>query len=380
MNQYTFAMHPTVIYGTGSLSSLPHHLQELGGHKALIVTDQALSKTGIPQRVQAQLPDSVLFDGVSPDPHLEHVHAAWEALRSSGADVLVAVGGGSSIDVAKLVSILQTNGGDLLDYAAHWDHVQTPGLPLIAIPTTVGSGSEMTRGAVFSSPVTKGKAVIVSKYLAPRLAVLDPSLLDTLPSSVTASTGTDALTQAIEGVLSAVATPFTDALHLEAIRLIRPALRRAVANSKDAEAMGAMQQAAAMVGAGIAYSGVGAVHAIANTLGGHYPIPHGVACAIMLRPVLRINAPHALDRYRLLADALALDMRGLSDRQVADAVIVEVSRMLDDIGVNWKLRQFTMPENEMEQIAEESRVHADMASNPYQPTISEIVSLLQEVW
>ena len=197
---------------------------------------------------------------------------------------------------------------------------------------------------------------------------------------MTASTGSDALTQAIEGVLSSMATPFTDALHLESIRLIRTALRPAVANSKDTEAMGTMQQAAAMVGAGIAYSGVGAVHAIANTLGGHYPIPHGVACAIMLRPVLRMNAHHALKRYRPIAEALALDSRDLSDEPVADAVTMEVSRMLDAIGVNWKLRQFKMPENEMVQIAEESRVHADMASNPYQPAALEIVSLLQEVW
>jgi alcohol dehydrogenase class IV len=238
----------------------------------------------------------------------------------------------------------------------------------------------MTRGAVFSSPETKGKAVIVSNYLAPRLAILDPSLLDTLPSSVTASTGADALTQAIEGVLSSMATPFTDALHLEAIRLIHPALRAAVADSKNAEAMGAMQQAAAMVGAGLAYSGVGAVHAIANTLGGHYPIPHGVACAIMLRPVLRFNASYALARYRPIADALALDTRGLSDAEAAETVIAEVSHILDDIGVNWRLRQFNMPENDIEQIAEEARVHADMGSNPYQPTTSEIVSLLQEVW
>lgn len=380
MNQYSFAMHPTVIYGAGSITTLPRHVQELGGHKVLIVTDQTLGKTGIPQRVQAVLPGSVLYDGVSPDPHLEHVNATWDVLRSHGADLLVAVGGGSSIDVAKLVSILETNGGNLLDYAAHWDHIQTPGLPLIAIPTTVGSGSEMTRGAVFASPETKGKAVIVSKYVAPRLAILDPSLLDTLPPAVTASTGADALTQAIEGVLSSAATPFTDALHLEAIRLIRTALRAAVANSKDAQAMGTMQQGAAMAGAGIAYSGVGAVHAIANTLGGHYPIPHGVACAIMLRPVLRFNAPHALERYRPIADALALNIRDLSDVQVADAVIAEVSGILDDTGVNWKLRQFEMPEDEMEQIAEEARVHTDMGSNPYQPTVSEIVSLLQEVW
>lgn len=380
MNQYSFAMHPTLIYGVGSIAALPRYAQELGGSKALIITDRTLGKTGIPQRVQAVLPGSALYDGVNPDPHLEHVHAAWDVLRSQGADLLVAVGGGSSIDVAKLVSILETNGGDLLDYATHWDHIHTPGLPLIAIPTTVGSGSEMTRGAVFSSPETKGKAVIVSKYLAPRLAILDPSLLDTLPPAVTASTGADALTQAIEGILSTAATPFTDALHLEAIRLIRTALRPAVASSKDAEAMGTMQQAAAMVGAGIAYSGVGAVHAIANTLGGHYSIPHGIACAIMLRPVLRFNAPHALERYSLLADALALDIHGYSDAQVADAVIAEVSRILDDIGVTWKLRQFKMSRDEIGQIAEEARVHADMGSNPYQPTVSEIVSLLQEVW
>ncbi|HLZ24813.1 MAG TPA: iron-containing alcohol dehydrogenase [Ktedonobacterales bacterium] len=380
MNQYTFAMHPTVVYGAGSLATLADHVRALGKHKALIVTDTTLGKTGIPQRVQAVLPGSVLYDGVTPDPHLEDVHAALDALRGHEADVLVAVGGGSSIDVAKLAAILETNGGDLLEYAAHWDHIQTPGIPLIAIPTTVGSGSEMTRGAVFSSPVTKGKAVIVSKHLAARLAILDPTLLDTLPAAVTASTGADALTQAIEGVLSTAATPFTDALHLEAIRLVRSALRAAVANSKDAQAMGTMQQGAAMAGAGIAYSGVGAVHAIANTLGGHYSIPHGVACAIMLRPVLRFNAPHALERYRLLADALALNVRELSAAQVADAVTAEVSGILDDIGVTWRLREFKMPEADIEQVAEESRVHADMGSNPYQPTVSEIETLLREVW
>ncbi len=380
VSAYSFAMHPTVIYGAGSIATLADRVQELGGRKVLIVTDATLGKTGIPQRVQAVLPDSVLYDGVTPDPHLDDVHAAWDALRSHHADVLVAVGGGSSIDVAKLVAILETNGGDLLDYATHWEHIQRAGVPLIAIPTTVGSGSEMTRGAVFSSPETKGKAVIVSKHLAPRLAILDPTLLDTLPPAVTASTGADALTQAIEGVLSAVATPFTDALHLEAIRLVHGALRAAVANSKDAQAMGTMQQGAAMAGAGIAYSGVGAAHAIANTLGGHYPIPHGVACAIMLRPVLRFNALHAPERYRLLADALALDVRVLSDAQVAEAVITEVSSILDDIGVSWKLREFKMPHAEIEQIAEEARVHADMGSNPYQPTVSEIVTLLQEVW
>jgi alcohol dehydrogenase class IV len=380
MTFYTFAMHTAVSFGAGSLQRLPQTVQDLGGHRVLIVTDPGVSKAGIPQRVQALLPGSMLFDGVQPDPAIDHVTAALDALRESAADLLIAVGGGSSIDTAKLAAMLAANGGDLLDYAADWSRVRKQGLPLIAIPTTVGSGSEMTRGAVFANPETGSKLVVVSPHLAPRVALLDPTLLETLPSAVTASTGADALTQAIEGILSMAANPYTDALHLQAIRLIRDALRLAVANSADTQAMGRMQQAAAMVGAGLAYSGVGAAHAIANTLGGHYHIPHGIACAVMLKPVLRFNAGAVPARYRPIAEALGLQTRGLSAAQVADAVVAAVSSLLDDIGVSWRLRQFDIPHEALGTIAREAQVHSDMGSNPRQPTVAEVAALLEEVW
>jgi alcohol dehydrogenase class IV len=273
--------------------------------------------------------------------------------------------------------MLATNGGGLLDYADDWSRVAQPGIPLIVVPTTVGSGSEMTRGAVFKDPERHSKLVIVHDLLAARAAVLDPRLLDTLPSSVTAATGCDALTQAIEGVLSSAASAWTDALHLHAIRMIRASLARAVADSADTEAMGTMQQAAAMVGAALGNSGVGAAHAVANTLGGHYPIPHGLACAVMLQPVLRLNAAAAPQPTAAIATALGVST---GNGAAADAVVEEVGRLLAAAGATWRLREFGVEEADLERIAPEAESHSDMATNPVQPTVDEVLGLLREAW
>ncbi len=379
MSGSTFAVGPTVVSGQGTAAALPEWVGRLGGSKVLVVSDAALAKAGVSERVRSSVPGSVLWAGVDAEPSIELVGRTLDAIREHAADTVVAVGGGSSIDAAKLAAMLATNGGDLLDYAADWNRVTQPGLPLIVVPTTVGSGSEMTRGAVFKDPARRSKLVIASDRLAARVAVLDPSLLDTLPSSVTAATGSDALTQAIEGVLSSAANPWTDALHLQAIRMIRWALPRAVADGRDTEAMGAMQQAAAMVGAALAYSGVGAAHAVANTLGGRYPIPHGLACAVMLTPVLRLNADAASGRYVSIAGALALDGPAVNGGAV-DAVIEEVGRLLAAAGVAWRLREFDVPEDDLEGVAVEAQAHSDMATNPKKPTVEEVLALLREAW
>lgn len=380
MTNYTFAIGPAVVYGAGAVCQLGNWLEKLGAKRPVIISDTALARAGVAERVQSSLPHSQLWAGVDTEPSLDLVSRALEAVRQREGDAVVAVGGGSSIDTAKLACALATNDGQLLDYAANWESLSKPGLPLVAVPTTVGSGSEMTRGAVFKDPERHSKLVIVSDHLAPRAAVLDPTLLDTLPPAVTAATGSDALTQAIEGVLSTGANAFTDALHLQAIRVIRWAMPRAVADSKDTEAMGAMQQAAAMVGAALAYSGVGAAHAVANTLGGAFPIPHGAACALMLRPVLRMNAGVVAERFGPIADALGIEGAAADLDDVAEAVVERVGALLASAQVTWRLRDFAVRPKELERIAEEAQSHSDMSTNPKQPTVEEVLRLLQEAW
>ena len=380
MSTYTFAVGPAVVSGPGSLSALPEWAERLGARRTLVVSDAALARAGVADRVVASLPGSALWGGVEGEPSIELVEATLAQVRHHGADLVVAVGGGSAIDAAKLAAMLATHGGDLVDYADDWSRVTKPGLPLIVVPTTVGSGSEMTRGAVFKDPARHSKLVIVSEYLAARAAVLDPTLLDTLPASVTAATGCDALTQAVEGVISSAANAWTDALHLQAIRLIRDSLAAAVADSRNTEAMGTMQQAAAMVGAALAYSGVGAAHAVANTLGGHYPIPHGLACAVMLRPVLRLNAPSTPERTAAIAQALGLDVGRPTNGAAASAVDEKLGLLLDEVGATWRLRDFGIGESDLGRLASEAQAHSDMATNPTQPSVDDVLVLLRQAW
>lgn len=377
MKFYTFAMPAVVHAGPGAILELSSLIKGLGASRPLIMTDSILYGAGVASRVEKAVPGSMVYKEIKPDPSSQQIVEALKILKDSDADVIIAVGGGSVIDVAKLSSILLNNKNDLAVYAENWDLIDKPGLPLITIPTTIGSGSEMTRGAVFVDTESHAKKVIVSNYLAARACILDPELLNTLPASVAAATGADALTQAIEGVVSLNSTAFTDALHLNAIRLIRDALKPAVMDRSNVEAMGNMQEAAAMVGAAMAYSGVGAVHAIANTLGGHFHIPHGVACAIMLLPVLEYNAHTAAPRYRLIAEALNLDTKGYTDDEVADFVIRYVRQLMNDIGFNRKLSEFEITEKDVKWLAVESHGHSDMVSNPRKPTVEEVETLIQ---
>ncbi|MGH9104375.1 MAG: iron-containing alcohol dehydrogenase family protein [Acidimicrobiales bacterium] len=381
MTNYTFTVGPEVVYGPGAVSEVAGRLEALGAKHPVIICDAALTRAGVGERVQSSLPHSQVWAGVDGEPSIDLVSGALAAVRERDGDAVVAVGGGSSIDTAKLACVLATNGGELVGYAADWGSLSRPGLPFVAVPTTVGSGSEMTRGAVFKDPARHAKLVIISDHLAPRAAVLDPTLLDTLPSTVTAATGSDALTQAMEGVLSTGANAFTDAFHLQAIRVISWAMPRAVADSKDTEAMGAMQQAAAMVGAALAYSGVGAAHAVANTLGGAFPIPHGVACALMLRPVLRMNAGVVPERFVPIAAALGIERAASSLLgEVTEAVVERVGELLASARVAWRLREFPVPSEELKRVAEEAQAHSDMSTNPRQPTVDEVLTLLQEAW
>ena len=371
---YTFGVGPEVVGGSGSLRELGRWAARREVVRPLIITDPALVEAGTAGAVQAVLPDAKVAACVTGEPTAEMAASAADAARSHRADLLIGLGGGSSIDTAKLAALLVAGNASLAELARDWDRVTPPGVPLVAIPTTVGSGSEMTRGAVFKDRTTAKKVVIISDHLWPRLAVLDPELLTSVPRAVIVSTGCDALTQGIEGALSASSTAWTDALHLHGISLIRSCLGRAISSAGDLEALGAMQAAAAMIGAGLAFSGVGAVHAIANTVGGRFTIPHGVACGILLMPVLRYTGKVVPGRFGPLAAAL-----GTGGIGAADAVIESVAALLAEAGMDRRLSEFGVSEADFPEIAAEASGHSDMATSPAHPDASTIEAMLAEV-
>jgi alcohol dehydrogenase class IV len=373
---YEFGIGPDVLGGSGSLKDLGQWVARKGAMRPLILTDPALVEADTASTVQMVLHGAPIIACVTAEPTTEIVAAALDALRDYDADLLVGLGGGSSIDTAKLAGLLATNRDNLASLASDWGLAQQPAIPLVAIPTTVGSGSEMTRGAVFKDTVTARKLVIVSDHLSPRLAVLDPHLMLSVPRSVVAATGCDALTQGIEGVLSTAATAWTDALHLHGLALIRSNLARAAAPSTNMEALGRMQEAAAMIGAGLARSGVGAVHAVANTLGGHFPVPHGVACATLLMPVLEYTGATMPERFASLAPALGAV--GSGGRDPVEGVLREVRYLLEHIGMGQHLSEFGVEETDLPAIAREAAEHTDMASSPARPDARNIEAILRE--
>lgn len=379
MRTYEFAMPQVVHAGDNARARIPEILKSRHVERPLLITDRNLGRTSIPRQILVTLNHCEIFDQVTPDPSEQDVLAAVRAIQKTQADGLIALGGGSSIDVAKLAGLLVNNSVDLIELADDWSLAPRPALPLLAIPTTVGSGSEMTRGAVFIDSKQEVKRVVIADSMAATDVVLDPTLLSALPRPVIASTGADALTQALEGVVSTAANAFTDAVHLQAIRMIHWALPRAYRDASDTTAMGAMQEAAAMVGAGLARSGVGAAHAIANVLGGHYHIPHGVACAIMLKPVLRFNGDAVPERFREIAATLGI--KGADDdREVVEKVREEIERLLTVVELTNRLRDYGVTQEHMASVAREAAAHSDMSTNPRPATEADVVQLLMESW
>jgi alcohol dehydrogenase class IV len=304
--RFEFATATRIVFGEGALAEVPAAARELGT-RALLVTGRS------PERVA--LPAAATF-AVEGEPTVDMVRRGVEAAREAGADLVIAVGGGSAIDAGKAIAALVSNGGDVLDYLEVIGKAQPltrPSVPFIAIPTTAGTGSEVTRNAVLASPEHRVKASLRGPFLLPRLAVIDPELTYALPPAITASTGLDALTQLIEPYVSVRANPMTDALCLQGMRPAAGALRRAWHDGGDREARRDMALASLFGGLALANAGLGAVHGFAAPLGGMFPAPHGAVCAALLPHAMEINiralharaaASDALDRYAAVARTL----------------------------------------------------------------------------
>lgn len=333
---FHFNLPTSIEFGNGKVKNIGKRAKELGGNKALIITDKGLAQTGILEKITQSLDQEgvnyIVYDEISPNPKDVDCESAYQQFKNENIDLLIGLGGGSSMDTAKAIGTLFTHGGELRErYGVNLLEREIP--PLICIPTTSGTGSEVTRGSVITDTVTKQKEAILDLKIAPKLALVDPELTLTLPKSITAATGMDALTHAIEAYTCKVAQPLSDALGLYAIELIAKYLPLAVENGHDLEARKNMLLGSLVAGIAFDNTDLGAVHAMAEPLGGLYDTPHGVANSIFLPHVFEFNIPSNPEKHAMVAIKLGANPEGKTIEETAYEGVVLLKELANKIGI-----------------------------------------------
>ncbi|WOE80993.1 L-threonine dehydrogenase [Pseudomonas protegens] len=338
----TFFIPAVNIMGIDCLDEAMSAIRNYGFRKALIVTDVGLAKAGVAGMIAEKLAmqdiDSVIFDGAKPNPSIANVEQGLAQLQQSQCDFVISLGGGSPHDCAKGIALCATNGGHIRDYEGV-DQSSKPQLPLIAINTTAGTASEMTRFCIITDESRHVKMAIVDRNVTPLLSVNDPALMVAMPKGLTAATGMDALTHAVEAYVSTAANPITDACALKAISMISANLRQAVHDGSDLLARENMAYAQFLAGMAFNNASLGFVHAMAHQLGGFYDLPHGVCNAVLLPHVQSFNASVCAERLTDVAHALGADIRGFSPEEGAQAAIAAIRALARDVEIPAGLRE-----------------------------------------
>jgi alcohol dehydrogenase class IV len=381
---YQIMLPGKVRFGVGSLDTIGDEANQLGAKHALIITDPGVYQAGLADSVKERLSQAKLsvdiFAEAEPEPTFPRLNAAAEQFGKESYDLLVGVGGGSSMDTAKGLSVLLAHGGKGQDYGGI-DKVPGPGIPVFTLPTTAGTGSEVTNIAIFGDPKKGRKLGIVSRYLLARLALVDPTLTYGCPPKVTAASGIDALVHAIECYTGTKANTFSDPLALEAMRLIAGNLRTAVKNGSDKEARNCMSEGALMAGIAFSNSGVAAVHALAYPLGSRFHVPHGVANGLLLTYVTECNLPANLPKYAAVAQRLGVKTEGLSLQEAAEKGVEAMKALTTDIGIPLHLRELGVPKEALEEMAVSTMdVTRLLANNPKELTLDEVRRIWQNAW
>ncbi len=368
---------PETIFGDGARKVCGAYAERIGMRRVLLVTDPGIIEAGWVEPLLDDLAgrgiDVVVFSDVSPNPRSAQVAHGAEVCRENGCSAIVAIGGGSPMDCAKGIGIVVSNGGAVLDYAGV-DRVEIPMPPLICIPTTAGTGADVSQFAIITDEVNRVKAGLISKSLVPDLALVDPVVLSTMDAGLTAATGMDALVHAIEAFVSNGSWEMTDALALSAIRSIPDALPGLCADANAIEHRRTM--ALASLNAGLAFSNasLGAVHALAHALGGRLDSPHGECNALLLGPVMRRNLRHVpAPRLAMLAGAV-----GIAPDDAAARLPVWFDGLRVRLGIESEGRGAALSDADFESIARAASMDACMATNPYMPTTDELVEILHE--
>ena len=323
-----------LVHGPGAVASLADECRALGITKPMLVTDPGVAAAGLVDRTLPHLNGVVVFGEVRPNPDIELVDRAADAYRENGCDGLVGLGGGSSLDTAKSIGVVARHGGSIADYEWGREPIEERIPPLVAIPTTAGTGSEVTLWAVITDHERKLKFNVGgTPLIGAHVALIDPELMLGLPPAVTAATGMDALSHAIECFTCDYHQPFNDAVALHAIELVGRWLRRAVEDGTDLEARTHMAHAATLGGMAYGTESAGAAHAMSQSAGGVHDCPHGALTARVLGPVCEYNVPAAPERYARIAQALGIETSGMDVVEAARAGVEEVYRLTDDVGI-----------------------------------------------
>lgn len=377
---FVFELPSKIDYGIGAIDRLGEHLQQLGCRRVLVVSDAGLLGTGIVDQVSERIHkggfDHTLFTDVEPEPDVSGIDRGVDAFKANDCDAIVAVGGGSVLDTAKAISVMARNPGQIGDYAG-LGKVSEPGVPMIALPTTAGTGSEATIWAVISEKSKGVKYGVGSPHMTADVALCDPALSVSLPSRLTAVTGLDALAHALESYVNKATHPISEALSERAMSLVAGALRDAVTGGDRLSARADMLLASTMAAMAFNSTRLGLAHALAMPLGAEAKIPHGDVVSILLPPVMRYNAVGNVEKFARIAEIFGQPTEGISRRDAADLGVSAVEQLARDVGAPSRLADYGVKESDLASLAESAMTSGNIAVNPRAATTDDLVEIMR---
>ncbi len=379
---FEFQLRTKIIFGNGTLQEVGKEVVKLGCSRAVIITDKVVGKLDGVDKIKKSLKDSEvdfagMFDEVPVNSEIEACNKGYKLAQDRGSDILIAIGGGSVLDTAKGINILLTEGGNLLDDHQGTYLLQRPLKPLIAIPTTAGTASEVTFAAVIRDSTQKLKLSFISPFMAPNTAILDPEVTLSMPPKLTASTGMDALTHAIESIHSLNRNPISDGLAIYSIRQIMENLLEATHNGGNLAARGNMLLASLIAGIAFSNALVGVVHAMSHSVGGKCDVPHGIANSILLPYGMEYNLG-CNARYQMVAQAMGVDIKNISEDEAEKRAVEKVRELTKSVGLPQKLSEVGVKEDDLPSIASDTISDGSIYNNPREATEEDVLEILKK--
>ena len=379
---YKFMLNETSYHGAGAIKAVPEEIKARGFKKVFVASDPDLVKFGVTKKVTDLLDEAgieyVLYSNIKPNPTIENVQTGVAAFKEAGADCIVAIGGGSSMDTSKAIGIIITN-PEFADVRSLEGVAPTknPCAPIIAVPTTAGTAAEVTINYVITDVEKKRKFVCVDNHDIPVVAVVDPDMMSSMPKGLTAATGMDALTHAIEGYITKGAWELSDMFHIKAIEIIARSLRGAVENTAEGREGMALGQYVA--GMGFSNVGLGVDHSMAHTLSAYYDMPHGKACAILLPTTMEYNAEYTGEKYKDIAKAMGVEgVDGMTQEEYRKAAVDAVKKLGEDVGIEMTLKG-VVKEEDIPQLAKDAYADACRPGNPRDTSVEDIEALYRSL-
>jgi alcohol dehydrogenase len=377
---FSYELPTKIEFGVGVSERVPEHAEGCGGSRILLVADPGVLDAGVADKVTGALEHAsmpyVLFSDIEPEPEARSIVDGVDLARSEGCDAVVGIGGGSALDSAKAIAVMLENEGHIRDYAGQ-NLVPNPGVPMIALPTTAGTGSEVTIWSVISEKEEKVKYGVGSPYMTATIAMCDPELTLTLPPHITASTGIDALAHALESYVNKTTQPISEALSIRALELIARSLRTAVVAGENLQARSDMLLASLSAALAFNPTRLGLAHALVMPIGANYKIPHSVGVAILLPEVMRYNLIGNLEKFVTIARIFGENTEGLSLRDAAELSVKAIRQVSEDVGIPEGLASYGVEDERLYDLAEAGIATGNVPVNPRKPTVDDLVEIMR---